>query len=104
MPCVDLDRPEEITRGRARDSDDQVQALCVATQSLVQVINTDLVAVGGTLELLLTWVDLPENLRELTAAAKARLVNMADHVQDLQTIAAEAADSRRGQSSTDRLA
>jgi hypothetical protein len=98
MPCVDLSEAAEMARRPGQDSHDQLQALSLATQALVQVINNDLVAVGGTLELLTAWVDLPENLRERAAAASARLVNMADHVQQLQAIAREAADSQRGHS------
>ncbi len=102
MLCVDLSEAVEVMARRpGQDSHDALQALSLASQSLAQVINTDLVAVGGTLELLMAWADLPDNLRELAVVATSRLVNMADHVQQLQNIAREAADSQPGHSSAD---
>jgi hypothetical protein len=69
-----------------------VRAFGIAAQSLTQTINYDLMMVGGTLELVQEWVELPAPLRESVQTSTARLADIAARVQRLQSIVSEPVD------------
>ncbi len=74
-------------------AEDRVRAFGVAAQSLTQTITYDLMMVGGTLELVQEWAELPAPLRESVQTSTARLADIAARVQRLHSIVSEPVDA-----------
>jgi PAS domain S-box-containing protein len=65
---------------------DRLQGVALTGRALGHLLNNDLVAAVGVIELLLTHPELPEDLRGLTDAASISLRTMTEHIAQLQRV------------------
>jgi PAS domain S-box-containing protein len=65
---------------------DRFQGVVLSGRALGHLLNNDLVAAVGVIELLLTHPELPEDLRSLTDAAAISLSTMTKHIAQLQSV------------------